>query len=86
MKRLYMFLLAGILGISACLQKQDSKSTMGGYSRQVMLVRLKKELNVEDHIGVTLHFKIHQDIIVNVSVQDNAPEGTTPTDLQELFR
>ena len=40
----------------------------------LMLVRLKKELKVGDHIGVVLHFKNHEDIIVNVSVQDNAPE------------
>jgi copper(I)-binding protein len=40
----------------------------------LMLVRLKKELKVGDHIGVILHFKKHEDIIVNVSVQDNAPE------------
>jgi copper(I)-binding protein len=39
----------------------------------LMLVRLKKDLNVGDHIGVILHFKNHEDIIVNVSVQDNAP-------------
>ena len=40
----------------------------------LMLVRLKKELKVGDHIGVILHFKNHEDIIVNVSVRDNAPE------------
>jgi len=40
----------------------------------LMLVRLKRELKVGDHIGVILHFKNHEDIIVNVAVQDNAPE------------
>jgi periplasmic copper chaperone A len=40
----------------------------------LMLIRLKKELKVGDHIGVILHFKNHEDMIVNVSVQDNAPE------------
>jgi copper(I)-binding protein len=40
----------------------------------LMLVRLKKDLNVGEHIGVTLHFKKHEDILVNVSVQENAPE------------
>ena len=40
----------------------------------LMLVRLKRELKVGDHIGIILHFKNHEDIIVNVAVQDNAPE------------
>jgi copper(I)-binding protein len=39
----------------------------------LMLVRLKKDLKVGDHIDVILHFKNHEDIIVNVPVQDNAP-------------
>lgn len=41
----------------------------------LMLIRLKKELKVGDRIGVILHFKNHEDIIVDVSVQDNAPAG-----------
>src|SRR5829696_2676330 len=40
----------------------------------LMLVRIKRELKVGDHIGIILHFKNHEDIIVNVAVQDNAPE------------
>jgi len=39
----------------------------------LMLIRLKKELKVGDHIGVILHFENHEDVVVNVPVQDNAP-------------
>jgi copper(I)-binding protein len=40
----------------------------------LMLVNLKKELKIGDHVGVILHFRNHEDIVVNVSVQDAAPE------------
>lgn len=40
----------------------------------LMLAGLKKDPRVGDHIGVILHFKNHEDIILNVSVQDAAPE------------
>jgi copper(I)-binding protein len=40
----------------------------------LMLVNLKKEVKVGEHIGVILHFRNHEDIVVNVSVQDAAPE------------
>ncbi len=52
----------------------DSEIFFAPGKYHLMLVRLKKELKVGDHIGVILHFKNHEDIIVNVSVQDNAPE------------
>lgn len=37
----------------------------------VMLVRLKQELKAEEEIEVTLHFKNHEDLRVNVVVRDN---------------
>jgi len=53
----------------------DSEIFFAPGKYHLMLIRLKKELKVGDHIGVILHFKNHEDIIVNASVQDNAPEG-----------
>lgn len=40
----------------------------------LMLVNLKKELKVGDHVGMIVHFRNHEDIVVKVSVQDAAPE------------
>jgi len=40
----------------------------GGY--HIMLVDINKEFKTGDHIGVILHFKNHEDIVVNVSVGD----------------
>ena len=44
----------------------------GGY--HVMLVGINQEFKAGDHIGVILHFKTHEDIVVNVSVGDG-PSG-----------
>jgi len=41
----------------------------------IMLVDVKRELKVGDHIGIVLHFKNHEDMIVNVSVEEIAPTG-----------
>jgi copper(I)-binding protein len=40
----------------------------GGY--HIMLVSVKKELKMGDHVGVILHFKNHADIVVNATVGD----------------
>jgi len=46
----------------------------GGY--HVMLVGLKQDLKAGDEIQVTLHFKDHDDIEVNIPVQEIAPGET----------
>ena len=43
----------------------------GGY--HIMMVGINKELKAGDHIGVILHFKNHEDIVINVTVGENAP-------------
>jgi len=39
----------------------------------VMLVGIKQELKKGDHFELTLHFKNHADITVNIKVDDQAP-------------
>lgn len=41
----------------------------------VMLVNIKREVKVGEDVEVTLHFKNHEDIPVNVSVAEFAPTG-----------
>lgn len=48
----------------------DVKLAPGGL--HLMLVNLKKELNVSDEIGLTLHFKNFQDITLRVPVREAA--------------
>jgi periplasmic copper chaperone A len=45
----------------------------GGF--HVMLVNVSRELTIGETIEVTLHFKNHEDIPVNVSVAEFAPTG-----------
>lgn len=52
----------------------------GGY--HVMLVAIKQEFKAGDHIGIILHFKNHEDIVVNVSVGDG-PSGMDDMDHSE---
>ena len=40
----------------------------------IMLVNINQEFKAGDHIAVTLHFKNHEDIIVNVSVGNSSGE------------
>jgi hypothetical protein len=42
----------------------------GGY--HIMLISVEQELKSGDHIGVILHFRDHEDLVINVSVGDNA--------------
>jgi periplasmic copper chaperone A len=51
---------------------EEVNFTPGGY--HVMLVGINQEFKAGDHIGVILHFKNHEDIVVNVSVGDG-PSG-----------
>ena len=52
----------------------DSEVIFAPGKYHLMLAGLKKDLRVGDHIGVILHFKNGEDIILNVSVQDAAPD------------
>lgn len=46
----------------------------GGY--HVMLIDLKKDVNIGDHVQVTLHFKDHEDITLSVPVQENETDDS----------
>lgn len=46
--------------------------TPGGY--HIMLVNIKEELVLGEHIGLVLHFKNHEDIVVEVHIEDSVPE------------
>ena len=46
--------------------------TPGGW--HFMLVNIKQELVLGEHMGLTLHFKNHADIVVNVHIEDSIPE------------
>lgn len=52
----------------------DSEITFAPGKYHLMLIQLKRELKVGEHIGLVLHFKNHEDIVVNVAVQDAASE------------
>jgi copper(I)-binding protein len=54
--------------------------TPGGY--HIMLVNIKQDFKPGDHIGVILHFKDHEDIVVNVSVS-NTSESETDHDHED---
>jgi hypothetical protein len=43
----------------------------GGY--HIMMVNISQELKVGDHIGVILHFKNHEDIVVDVHIENSMP-------------
>jgi copper(I)-binding protein len=51
----------------------------------IMLIGVKQDLVLGEHIGVVLHFKNHEDIVVEVHIEDTMPEddhmhmeGNTP--------
>ena len=46
--------------------------TPGGY--HIMLVNIKEELVLGEHMGLILHFKNHEDIVVEVHIEDSMPE------------
>ncbi len=43
----------------------------GGY--HIMLIGVKQELVLGEHIGIVLHFKNHEDIVVEVHIEDTMP-------------
>lgn len=49
-------------------------------SYHVMLIGLKQDLNVGDHITLTLHFKNYEDITLIVPVRDTADMGGSGMD------
>jgi len=40
----------------------------------IMLVNIEEELVLGEHIGLILHFKNHEDIVVEVHIEDSMPE------------
>ena len=46
--------------------------TPGGL--HIMLVNIKEEFILGEHIGLILHFKNHEDIVVEVHIEDSMPE------------
>jgi hypothetical protein len=46
--------------------------TPGGL--HVMLINVKEEIKLGDHIGVILHFQTHEDIVLDVSVREGEHE------------
>jgi len=43
-------------------------------SFHIMLVNIKEELVLGEHIGLILHFKNHEEIVVEVHIEDSMPE------------
>ena len=60
--------------VSSVALASGSEVTFEPGGLHVMLVGLKKELQVGDVIKLTLHFKKHADVPVNVSVAEFAPD------------
>jgi periplasmic copper chaperone A len=58
----------------------DSETSFEPGGLHVMLVGLIKDINVDDKITVTLHFKNHEDIILTVPVLDVAEMGGSGMD------
>jgi periplasmic copper chaperone A len=58
--------------------KESIEFGPGGY--HVMLIGLKQELRTGDEIQVTLHFRNHEDLLVNVPVQEMAPGDDSMSD------
>jgi copper(I)-binding protein len=46
--------------------------TPGGF--HLMLVNIKEELTLGDHIGLILHFRVHEDIVVEVHIDNEITE------------
>lgn len=51
----------------------------GGY--HIMLTGLKKDLNIGDKISITLHFKVHPEMILSVPVLDVASSDHSHMDM-----
>lgn len=54
----------------------------GGY--HIMLVNLKKDLNVGDKITLVLHFKNHEDITLTVPVQENTDASSSDMNMENM--
>ncbi|MBK9927518.1 MAG: copper chaperone PCu(A)C [Anaerolineales bacterium] len=53
--------------------KAGEEVTFESGGLHMMLINIKQELVLGEHIGITLHFKNHEDIIVNVHIEDSMP-------------
>jgi copper(I)-binding protein len=52
----------------------DTEVTFGPGGLHMMLVNVKQELILGDHIGLILHFQNHEDIVVEVHIEDSIPD------------
>jgi len=50
--------------------------TPGGL--HIMLVGLKRDFRIDDHLDLILHFRNSEDIEITVHVEDTAPEDDHP--------
>lgn len=60
--------------IEAIALDPDEEITLqpGGY--HIMLVSVKEELVLGEHIGLILHFNTHEDVVVEVHIENSMPE------------
>jgi len=54
----------------------EIKFTPGGM--HIMLIGLKREVRIDDHVEVVLHFKNSEDLTIVAHVEDTAPEDDHP--------
>jgi copper(I)-binding protein len=52
----------------------DEEITFKPGGLHIMLVNINQELVLGGHIGLTLHFKNHEDVVVNVHIENTVPE------------
>jgi copper(I)-binding protein len=52
----------------------DEEITFKPGGLHVMLIGIDQELEAGEHIGLILHFQKHEDILVNVHIEESAPD------------
>ncbi|HJS18426.1 MAG TPA: copper chaperone PCu(A)C [Anaerolineales bacterium] len=57
---------------------EEAILTPGGY--HIMLIDINQELVLGEHIGLILHFKNHEDITVEVHIEDSIPNEEHESD------
>ena len=53
---------------------EDEEIVFAPGGLHIMLVDINQDLNLGDHIGLILHFKSHEDIVVNVHIEETMPD------------
>ena len=64
--------------VSSIPMPADAEIIFAPGKYHLMLIHMNRELKLGDEISVTLHFRDHEDIIMNVAVQDAAPDEDHP--------